>query len=1184
MKNKLKNCLSRKTIATILLCSFLFTLVPAPSAIAATLQNATGNADKKNIIYIENGADLIALGKNCTMDTWSQNKTVELTSDIDLSAMDFTPIPSFGGTFRGNGHTISGLHLTTKGSYQGLFRYVQATGKVENLTVKGIIAPEGNPKYLGSIAGKNDGTITYCAFDGTITGKAYIGGIAGSTSETGTITYCTAQGNLLSESYTGGITGQNLGTITNCQNHANVNTTPITNKKSLSDLETDSNIDLSEIRSTENLSITTDTGGIAGYSKGKVDSCKNDGTIGYQHVGYNTGGICGRQSGIISNCENNGAIYGRKDVGGICGQAEPYIIQAYSKDALQQLNDTLRTTQSTITKTINRSDHEITDRLNNINNQLDNVTNAADAMTDNALDYADTVISDTNDLLRRVSRSLDDMEKGLQRVTTATVKLGSGIVELEEAGESLLKYLRDVAATVKENETNSNQPDAPDKQNSNQNKIEDQFHQASLSSLPEGQINLEQHIEDLQTNIDNGTVTPADMTPIKEDITVIEQQIAVSENYLANAEDILRFLQQQGYLPDDATINEALAQLGVTAEQIAAVKQTIETIKNQLPDLGKDMDPAAIQEAIKKLQATFQQLEQQLQSLKTTLTKTIAAIQAMKKQAPELKKALDSLEEGLDDIERGMDYLTMGAAELTRAIRTINSGDTLQIPEIDQEFHSNIDDLRTAINGIQDNVTQLNQSIANTQDDLTKDFATINGQFLQMLNILSDAYDRNQPGEREDFIEDISDENTATTNEGKIYASHNNGPVQADINTGGIAGSMAIEYDFDPEDDAVKQGSGSLRFTYQTKAIIEKCQNYGTITGKKNYVGSIVGKMDLGTTLLCEGYGNAESTDGSFVGGIAGASEGFIRNSTAKCTLAGDDFIGGITGQGRIITNCYTLVHIDRADENQGAIAGIDSEEKQDIRQNYFVSNTLGGIDNISYQGRAESISIEEFCDFIEKTFQHEVTFQLTYMAEDKVIATIPYTYATPIDTALLPAVPEKAGYFGTWDNYDYAMPLYDAIIQAEYERAIEVIPSALKRDGKAILLICGAFDDETQMAIAENTDENKIQGKRILASYRIKITDAHPKATYQVRYLPTKQNSRIFIATEDNIAETPTKAFGRYLECTAPGQEFILYEVPPTSYVLLYVLIALLLVSSSYIIYKKKIQPQRQKKQKEGQ
>ena len=69
-----------------------------------------------------------------------------------------------------------------------------------------------------------------------------------------------------------------------------------------------------------------DTGGIVGYSSGVVQSCVNRGTVGYPHVGYNTGGIAGRQDSYLSGCTNSGTVYGRKDVGGIVGQAEPYVL------------------------------------------------------------------------------------------------------------------------------------------------------------------------------------------------------------------------------------------------------------------------------------------------------------------------------------------------------------------------------------------------------------------------------------------------------------------------------------------------------------------------------------------------------------------------------------------------------------------------------------------------------------------------------------------------------------------------------------------------------------------------------------------------------------------------------------------------------------------------------------------
>ena len=65
-----------------------------------------------------------------------------------------------------------------------------------------------------------------------------------------------------------------------------------------------------------------DAGGIAGRSSGTVADCTNKGEIGYAHIGYNVGGVIGRQSGTVINCKNMGHVMGRKDVGGIIGQAE----------------------------------------------------------------------------------------------------------------------------------------------------------------------------------------------------------------------------------------------------------------------------------------------------------------------------------------------------------------------------------------------------------------------------------------------------------------------------------------------------------------------------------------------------------------------------------------------------------------------------------------------------------------------------------------------------------------------------------------------------------------------------------------------------------------------------------------------------------------------------------------------
>ena len=89
--------------------------------------------------------------------------------------------------------------------------------------------------------------------------------------------------------------------------------------------------------STSVLNSYVDTGGIAGYSSGTIVSCNNNARIGYEHVGYNVGGIVGRQNGYISMCINGGNIYGRKDVGGIVGQAEPYVVVDLTDDIIGQM-------------------------------------------------------------------------------------------------------------------------------------------------------------------------------------------------------------------------------------------------------------------------------------------------------------------------------------------------------------------------------------------------------------------------------------------------------------------------------------------------------------------------------------------------------------------------------------------------------------------------------------------------------------------------------------------------------------------------------------------------------------------------------------------------------------------------------------------------------------------------------
>ncbi|MDQ9822655.1 GLUG motif-containing protein, partial [Acinetobacter sp. 163] len=91
--------------------------------------------------------------------------------DLSLEGVAFTPIPTFGGSFDGQGHTISGLSITESLSPAGLFGILQPSGKVENLTVLGQVCPDGDGLRVGGIVGENYGTLVHCSFSGTVKGK-----------------------------------------------------------------------------------------------------------------------------------------------------------------------------------------------------------------------------------------------------------------------------------------------------------------------------------------------------------------------------------------------------------------------------------------------------------------------------------------------------------------------------------------------------------------------------------------------------------------------------------------------------------------------------------------------------------------------------------------------------------------------------------------------------------------------------------------------------------------------------------------------------------------------------------------------------------------------------------------------------------------------------------------------------
>lgn len=368
---------------------------------------SSADTTEKETYHIGTVDELLQLADYCRLDSWSENRTVMLDADLELTGSGFSGIPSFSGVFLGQGHVISGLSLVNDGSVVGFFRYVQKGANVRDLVVRGRAMPTGSRTTVGGIAGSNAGTLHNCRFEGVSSGASIVGGIVGTNLASGVIESCTTTGSVYGAHFIGGIAGENHGIIANSTNTANVNTTVEQNDIDLSELT------LGDLIGTENVADITDIGGIAGQSGGVIRACMNRGTVGYQHMGYNVGGIAGSQTGYIEGCVNYGTVYARKEGGGIVGQMEPSSTLEYTKDTLQELSDEMGTLQTLV----NRACDDASAASSDLSNQLDalksSVTSSRNAI-ENLLRQTEDGISISS---QTVKTDLSQFKQNLKNTT-----------------------------------------------------------------------------------------------------------------------------------------------------------------------------------------------------------------------------------------------------------------------------------------------------------------------------------------------------------------------------------------------------------------------------------------------------------------------------------------------------------------------------------------------------------------------------------------------------------------------------------------------------------------------------------------------------------------------------------------------------------------------------------------------
>ena len=886
MKNK-----SKRIMALCLVLALALPLLSVPAYADETGSSETEAVIPAETVYIKDADDLKKLAENCVLDSWSQGRTVILLEDISLDGMEDFQIPIFCGVFEGGVHTISGLKQEGSLSPAGLFGILQDTAVVKDLKVSGTVSPSGDGEVVGGIAGLNYGIVMNCSFIGTVSGKSSTGGIIGINGLTGQLHNCVSSGATFGEKATGGIAGANRGTVTACKNESYINIAGLDPAINVEDVSVSAFFDMAQLPSSETLNVTSDTGGIVGYSSGAVITCANTGMVGYQHSGYNVGGVIGRNSAYIMACTNEGTVYGRKDVGGIVGQMEPYIVVDLSQDVLAQLQN----------------------ELLGLNYLMDTAVYDAGAASD-----------------------------------TAAARVGE------------MSYYVDAAASI--------------------------------------------------------------------------------------VRDLISEASGEGDVPTIPTVTDA------TLEELSA-----------------------------------------------------------------------------------------------------------------------------AINGIADQFRLLSSEMYDASGTLTNDMQAIGGKVQSIEALALSTASEVQDASVQDIIQDTSDVDIDSVTFGKALACENSGEVMGDVNVGGIAGAMAVEHELDPEDDVSSYSSNLLQKQYELKSILQKCVNIGSVTAKKDCAGAVCGRMDLGLALDCEGYGRIESESGDYVGGIAGYVCSTVRSCSAKCTLSGGSYVGGIVGSGvedsatgssSTVEKCISLVEIERCDQHCGAISGFDAGT---FLENVFVSDTLAGISGVSLKGQAEPCLYSELTsrESVPDRFKH---FTLSFVVDGVTIDSLSFNYGASFPASVYPALPQKEGCYAVWDTKTLNELHFDKTVTAVYTPYITALESEQLRDnGRPVLYVEGSFSEGDSLTVTAQSDDPPIASNGAsIGQWYIELPD-YGQAQHTVRYLPESgegNRSEVYVRNNGAWEKLKFNDFGSYIcfDIDGGSAEIAVVEAKANQWIWLILVGALLLLTLAFM------------------
>lgn len=1015
------------------------------------------HAEEAQVVSIHDAGELLLMAEQCRTESFSTGKIFRLENDIDLSGQENLSVPVMDGTFDGNGYQITGISLTEEVSDYGLFRYVGPNGTIRNLTVEARIEGGEGQENIGIIAGSNEGMIEDCKSQGTLSAQHAVGGIAGYNEAAGIIRRCVNEAQVDGKDATGGITGYSEGLVEDCTNTGAVNTS----QKVPGEMSGDGSVTISIPNAVAGLTSderANETGGIAGFSSGSIYYCKNEGTVGHEHLGFAVGGIVGRQSGAVSYCSNTGIIYGRKNTGGITGYFDPYEAVAYDRDIgeelekqldeLSDLADSLSDSTRTLGDHLSANMDDLTDKMKALKNSLRSHLNDFEDLAEDSRDSIRDQVSDVKETMDDVS-----FQFGLEKTRVHIQQIEKDMEQIQTILEQLKPMMEAAGGEMQEEleQTIAQYQDELDHLRQQIEALRDYIENLPASGDP----------EDNETPDTSGTES-SDSTEASEEESSETTEASEPEITEPEESETESVPEASGSEPEVHTME------GMSPSASSGVMQPAAFTKVALTD----EQTVQLATAMQKLQALSDDIQVQMKGIMEILGGVPGEAEKLHDNFQNLSKDLKKLADTLDD----------------------------EMDDWDDELSSMKDDLQ----GHSDRISGSLDTVGDTLDadwDVVQDrLDQVKDKFSDIRGTISDGFDelKNSLEEKSIYV-DISDLAERTPGNGRVIGCRNEGEVFSDTQAGGIVGSILKEgtkdatgwiFDYatsaDDEDDEDSKDS----ITKHIMAAIMDCKNTGQISVKNDYAGGIVGRAEYGSAFSCENYGDIVSDDGSYVGGIAGKSRHAIVDSYVLCGLDGASYVGGVAGRGEDISGSVTCVYMDMDEyvKSTGAIAG---KADGSIEKNYFVDNGCGAVDGVTRSSEAEGMDYETILT-LEALPLDFTRFTVRFVNGEETLWEGTFSYGDELPEENYPELQELPGEYAYWEEKDVSPVRRNVTLHAVYRAYVPSLSSG-EDENHPNVLMGGEFYPDSTLAVREATEEelnsirDSMENLGMLPRYHIK-------------------------------------------------------------------------------------------------